>query len=257
MHKASQVTEQVMQYIKEQIAGGEWPLDSRIPSENELCRLLGVSRTSVRAALQRFNVLGILESQHGRGTFVRSDKVYIPGPKELRLNALSQTDEMTKETFREWRQARNVIEPEIAYYVAEAATPELVRKLKRINREQEQLIGQQELFIQKDKEYHMALAEFLGNKLIMQCLESLLNMREMQLFVNDKFGYMGGIYFHAMITDAISRHNADRARTLMLEHGRDEEQSSRIFDGLAERETLDASLPANALLRVTEKEKRQ
>ena len=92
MHKASQVTEQVMQYIKGQIAEGIWPIGSRIPSENELCKLLGVSRTSVRAALQRFNVLGILESQHGRGTFVCSDKVYIPGPKELRLNALNQTD---------------------------------------------------------------------------------------------------------------------------------------------------------------------
>ncbi len=257
MQKASQITEQVMQYIKDQIAGGVWQLGSRIPSENELSKLLGVSRTSVRAALQRFNVLGILESQHGRGTFVRSDKVYIPSPKALRLQALTQTDEMTKETFREWRQARNVIEPEIAYYVAESATPELVRKLKRINREQEQLVGQQELFIQKDKEYHMALAEFLGNKLIMQCLESLLSMREMQLFVNDKFGYMGGIYFHAMITDAISRHNADRARTLMLEHGRDEEQSSRIFDGLAKREAQSDSLPVNDLLYAEERGKRQ
>ena len=78
MSKTENVTEYIMQYMKEQITNGTWKVGEKIPSENDLCEKLGYSRTSVRSALQKYNVLGILRSEKGRGTFVCSDQVYIP-----------------------------------------------------------------------------------------------------------------------------------------------------------------------------------
>lgn len=225
MHRGAQVTDQVMELIKEKITDGSWKLHSRIPSEQELCKEFNVSRTSVRAALQRYNVLGVLDTQRGRGTFVRSVNVYVP--EFGHIGDLGNTDPVTRQSFLEWRQARNLMEPEIAYQAAKAATPELVKQLKKINREQEACVGQQARFIEKDREYHMALVHFLHNRHVEAWLSYLLNMKEMQMLVNKEFGYTGGIYFHAMITDAISRRDAEGARTLMLQHGMHEEMAGR------------------------------
>ena len=43
---------QAAEYIREKIAEGEYPVGSRIPTENELAAQLGVSRPTVRHALE-------------------------------------------------------------------------------------------------------------------------------------------------------------------------------------------------------------
>ncbi|MDD3367909.1 MAG: GntR family transcriptional regulator [Lachnospiraceae bacterium] len=215
MNANDSVTEQIMQYIREQIINGNWEIGSKIPSENELCKTLGFSRTSLRSALQRYNVLGILQSEQGKGTFVRSNKIFLPGDylKDTKSDALN------KSNYLEWRRARNVFEPEIAYAVAKTATPELVEQLVRINQEQHDATGNQNLFIQKDAEFHLALAEAFGNRYILSIMREFLDNQEMMRFGNEKFGFYGGIYFHVLIADAISKHDAARAKSLMYEHG--------------------------------------
>lgn len=232
MPKESNVTEFVMRYIKEKIESGEWPVNSKIPSENELTKELKCSRTSIRSALQRYNVLGILESQHGRGSFVKSTEIYIPGDSESKPFAVkhyTNTAEEAAHSYWEWRQARNIIEPAIAERVAEKATDEFIKKINRINKEQRALVGDQEKFIEKDKEFHMAFAEFLGNRIIIKQMQELMNDKEMHVVGNDEFGYMGGIYFHALIADAVAHHDKERARQLMYEHGKNQEAVRRIL----------------------------
>ena len=61
---------QLKTYVKEKIDNGEWPAGSAIPSERELERLLGLSRTPIRQALGELVTEGLLERKHGKGTFV-------------------------------------------------------------------------------------------------------------------------------------------------------------------------------------------
>ncbi|MCX5494622.1 GntR family transcriptional regulator [Kaistia dalseonensis] len=61
--------------IRARIEAGEWPAGTRIPAEDRLCELLGVSRITVRHALRNLESLGLLRREHGRGTFVRSATV--------------------------------------------------------------------------------------------------------------------------------------------------------------------------------------
>lgn len=65
------ISEQVFNIIKTNIASGNWKAGDRIPSETELAAQFGISRMSVRSALQRLISLGLIESRVGEGTFVK------------------------------------------------------------------------------------------------------------------------------------------------------------------------------------------
>lgn len=65
------LTDQIFDYIQEQIANGNWQRGEKLPSETELSELLGVSRMSLRAAIQRSNAMGLTETKVGEGTFVK------------------------------------------------------------------------------------------------------------------------------------------------------------------------------------------
>lgn len=58
--------------------------EGRLPPENELAKQLGVSRTTVRSALQSLEQVGIIERRPGRGTRVRKHA----GPDVLALHGL-------------------------------------------------------------------------------------------------------------------------------------------------------------------------
>jgi DNA-binding FadR family transcriptional regulator len=57
--------------LRELIESGELPPGERLPNEPELARRMGVARSSVRTALQRLEVVGVVEVRRGRGWFVR------------------------------------------------------------------------------------------------------------------------------------------------------------------------------------------
>ena len=64
------VTNQVIAYLKQNIEDGIWKAGEKIPSENQLTKELGISRASVRTAIQHLAGIGVLESVHGKGTYV-------------------------------------------------------------------------------------------------------------------------------------------------------------------------------------------
>lgn len=66
---------QAAEYIRDRIESGEYPVGSQIPTENELAALLGVSRPTVRQALENLAREGVLSRVKGRGTFVMKPKV--------------------------------------------------------------------------------------------------------------------------------------------------------------------------------------
>jgi len=66
---------QLEQAIQKEIAGGRWLAGEMIASERELMRLANVSRATVRQAIGTLIQQGVLESVHGRGTFVARPKL--------------------------------------------------------------------------------------------------------------------------------------------------------------------------------------
>jgi DNA-binding FadR family transcriptional regulator len=65
-----QLYEQISARIIERIRIGAWPAGQRLPAERELARVFGVSRPSLREALGALQMLGVVETHHGSGTWV-------------------------------------------------------------------------------------------------------------------------------------------------------------------------------------------
>ena len=70
--RAGRVCDEVMAQLEELIAGGEWPVGSKIPPEPELVAALGVGRNTVREAVRALEHAGLLEPRRGDGTYVRA-----------------------------------------------------------------------------------------------------------------------------------------------------------------------------------------
>ncbi len=66
--------EKVKDYILDHIGRGEWSRDHRVPSENELVSVLGVSRMTVNRAMRELTSEGHLLRIQGVGTFVAPSK---------------------------------------------------------------------------------------------------------------------------------------------------------------------------------------
>lgn len=69
------LTEVAQQELRKAITGGIFRPGSQLPTEAELCEMLGVSRTVVREALRVLEDDGLVARRHGVGTFVRNHPI--------------------------------------------------------------------------------------------------------------------------------------------------------------------------------------
>ncbi|WP_239257288.1 GntR family transcriptional regulator [Listeria ilorinensis] len=82
---------QLMDAVIEAIQSGEYSAGERLPSERELCDKYGVSRITVRQAMQELERENYIVKRHGKGTFV-ADKT---DPQNL-IHLFSFTEEMKR-----------------------------------------------------------------------------------------------------------------------------------------------------------------
>lgn len=66
---------QLLNQVRHAILSGQWRPEQRLPSEPELARRLGISRSTVRQALQAAEQEGLIHRVQGRGTFVAATPV--------------------------------------------------------------------------------------------------------------------------------------------------------------------------------------
>lgn len=78
---------QLMAQIRTDIHRGLYPVGSRIPPEHELETNYGVSRVTVRRALQELTGEGLLERKQGKGTFVAVPRAVV---RERRLRSFHE-----------------------------------------------------------------------------------------------------------------------------------------------------------------------
>ncbi|MEW8971279.1 MAG: PLP-dependent aminotransferase family protein [Mesobacillus sp.] len=60
----------IINYVKEQITNGIWPVGSRLPSQRDLAKQFGVNRSTVVTALDELAADGLVEGKLGMGTIV-------------------------------------------------------------------------------------------------------------------------------------------------------------------------------------------
>lgn len=207
------VTGQIVEYFKENILSGEWEVGKKIPSENQLTVTLGVSRASVRTAIRQLVGIGVLESVHGKGTFLVDDQVNDSAGGD---NKITAEDCKNMQKVLEFRR---IVESEACYLAAKHATPKLLDDLQKYLDHMMENKDEKEKFVTADVKFHKEICGASENPLLEKSMnkvfeETRKNYRQM----NDVFGYRDGIYYHTLILNAIKNGNAEQAREYMYEH---------------------------------------
>src|SRR5579863_5966965 len=102
---------------------GHWSPGEKIPPERELCLKLGVGRASLREALKALEIMGMIETRLGDGTYVCKRTEFFSRPLLWAIAGSSEAD------ARELIEARTLIEVELAGLAAERATLQHMKQI--------------------------------------------------------------------------------------------------------------------------------
>ena len=183
----------------------------RLPAERELCRQLGISRTTLRQALTALVQSGHLHATRGRtgGTFVAESPPRADAPSAVPL--------------ADWRDAcdqRLAIELAVAVLAAERAEREALVPLDELVAAMDETLEDFPAFRQADIRWHIGLADAAGNHRLVAAVT------EVQGRLSDLISYIAHPpellawtnQQHAKMLAAVRKRDGDCAMRIMAEH---------------------------------------
>jgi GntR family transcriptional regulator, transcriptional repressor for pyruvate dehydrogenase complex len=198
------------------IKSGALHAGDRLPAENQLAQVHGVSRTVVREAVSQLKSRGLLRSRQGSGVFVA--EAAANRPLDFDPSVLDSMDAVL-----EVQELRRVIEGGMAALAAERATKAQLAQLRRQLRAIDEAVAEGRDGVAEDMAFHRGIGEASGNP---------------------QFGRLLG-FLEQYLREAMRVTRANEARRAdFMEQVRDEHRA--IVDAIAARD------PRAALLRATE-----
>lgn len=179
--------------------------------EEEVARLLGVSRTPVREALQRLHQRGLLVFGAGRGLVVA---------------------ELTQHQVLQLYALKEILEGSAARFAAQHATPTEIMILHRLAQELSTAEPDARLLISLNRRFHRTICEAAHNQYLSQTLGQL----------SDSFALLHSATFrmpnrrresdeeHRRIVSAIEAHDPDAAESAAREHIRQAQRTRFATD---------------------------
>jgi len=210
---------EVVDRLAEQITSGKLPAGAKLPSEQEMMRGMGVSRTVVREAVAALRARGLVITRQGAGAFVDRDtsrQPYVIDPDGLgSLDSVLDILEL-----------RMAVESEAAAIASERATNMQIKAIKEAQRVFSRVISSGELAIKEDFAFHQAIALATQNNRFGEFLEFLgrliiprHSIRSFEGNPNGPRQYLARIEKeHEAIFHAISARSPSKAREAMRGH---------------------------------------
>jgi len=187
----------------------------RLPTETDFAEKYGVSRSVIREALKILNERGLVSMRAGDGSYVnipKSEAISQVLGRVMRFNRVSD-DKIT--------QVRLILETKTAEEAAINATDKDIALLEELNEQMELHHDDLDIRVNKDCEFHTAIARISNNELLgfmVESLTSLLKGYIRERIVRNTGGSEGGIKYHKKIITAIKAHDVKKAKTLMKGH---------------------------------------
>lgn len=219
--------------IEHQILDGLLRDGDQLPTENELGRQFGVSRTVVREALARLSAKGLIEVRNGSGggITVRAPSV-ANFSDSLRFLIQAETDGAQHEKVLE---VRRLLEIEIAGLAAERRTPADLERLEAVLADNESARADRDRFAALDVAFHTALAAATHNELFVLLMDSLGGV----LLPLRRLGYSTpgnperALRYHRSILKAVTEGSRAAARDAMRAHLTEAEDTLRIAQAMS------------------------
>ena len=211
--KKLRVGDEVFEQMKKNIIDGIWKSGEKIPGENDLCKMLGVSRVSVREAIHRLVGMGVLEIKRGEGTFI-SEVI-----SEDAFNSFLSFLMVEQVDFKEVLEFRRILDLGGVVLAARNSNEEDINLFHKLSEKLKNNVGNDKDFSKTDLEFHTAIALASKNKLLIKVTAILHDLLHKTMDQSIKStGYEAGIKYHSTITDAISKHDEKEALKQMSLH---------------------------------------
>lgn len=203
--------------IEDAIRVKKLKIDEKLPSESELCRQFGVSRTAVREALKILMAKGLVNIEKGKGIFV---KKFSPDNIVEPLHMYLQMESEDNYVF-DVLEARMIIEPSIAAYAAMYRTDADIKKLKDDLVEMQQCIGDSARHAKADVDFHLDIAIATKNPimpLILNPIHRLMPEIKKRIVSSVNDAHESALEWHTKIVKAVEDGASRDAFKLMEKH---------------------------------------
>ncbi|MFI7445149.1 FadR/GntR family transcriptional regulator [Nonomuraea indica] len=212
------LTQKLVDSLTARIQEGVIRPGERLPTESSLVETYGVSRTVVREAISRLQAAGLIETHHGRGSFVLAR----PSTARFDLGALAREGEPTVHDVVDLLDFRTAVEVEAAALAAGRRTEAGLADLREALDRFAAAADHPSTAVNADFLFHLRIALATGNRhfgdLIASFGPSMIIVPRDRLAAAEP-GHFGRIVAeHENIYAAIARRDAEGARAAVRVH---------------------------------------
>lgn len=197
----------------EAILDGHFPIDSHLPPERDLAAQLGVTRPTLREALQRLARDGWIEIQHGKSTRVRN---YWEEGNLGVLSSLARNHHPLPEDFiPNLLSIRILLAPTYARLATEQAPKDVVNLLQALS----DIPDTPEAFAEADWTLHSQLTILSGNPVFTLILNGFKDLyaRMAKLYFSHSETRARSKTFYQDLLDAVEKDNPKTAEEVTIE----------------------------------------
>ena len=217
--RAQSLAHRLVERLAEQVRRGDFAPGAKLPTEAGIIAAHGVSRTVVREAISRLSAMGLVETRHGIGSFVRD----AGAGRNFRIDPAELATIVEVLALLELRIS---LEGESAGLAATRRTRGQLQGLRRTLKAFERNVGNDDQTVNSDFQFHLQVAEATGNRYFSELMGSLGTMIIPRTRLNtaglaqeDLATYLKRVNReHHDILDAIERQDSEAARTAMRTH---------------------------------------
>lgn len=217
---ATRLYVQIARQIADAVQQEQFKVGERLPPERTLAEELNVSRASVREALSALEILGIVESRSGNGTFVRR----LP-TEWTYLGTIFEEFVAREESPHEVIEARRILEPAVAQLAAERASAEQLAQIESALAQLTQAVATGANRTEADCAFHLAIAQAAGNSVLVPQVQLLVAAMQSPLWTSlnqrtpkDSVLTQQFLADHQHIYQAIAERNPTAAAEAMRQH---------------------------------------
>jgi GntR family transcriptional repressor for pyruvate dehydrogenase complex len=215
--KPKRIADQVYEQLKDLIFRGQLKPGQRLPPERELASHFGVSRPSVKVAINKLASMGLLVQRQGQGTFVRSTRSrYLHNPlrEVMDEEGLSITDLL---------EVRLGLEVQGVALAAQRATREDIQALEQCVQDMLAHVEEGQVGSDEDVTFHMTIAYATKNSAQIYLMKNFYDMlfygiSESRFYLDEAGNLPTMGKQHAEILEAIRNRDPEKAQEAMKNH---------------------------------------
>jgi DNA-binding FadR family transcriptional regulator len=209
----SRLSHEAANHIKALIRSEKLKAGDKLPNEMQLAKSFGVSRPTVREAVQSLMSQNIIEIVRGRGTFVAHNTGVSRDP--LGLDFLADRDLPFSLI-----EARRLIEPGVARLAAQRVQAADLQRLERLVTEMKGIVTRDANWVRVEQEFHSSIARATQNPVIMRIVPVIVEaiVKSLRYAPRSPEDHRQAFREHSAILAAIREKSPEKAFQAMRQH---------------------------------------